>query len=93
MHYILIEKKAREYLQKLPIKTRRIIVGKIQELSVNPYPGSNKEKLECYNSPVVYRLHISRSYTVFYLIDEEKEVVKIEKIETIEKAHKTYSRR
>nr|WP_239441600.1 hypothetical protein [Methanospirillum hungatei] len=49
--------------------------------------------MEFQNPPVVYRLHISRSYTVFYLIEEEKKVVKIAKIETIEKAHKTYSRK
>ena len=45
-------------------------------------------EVECHNPPVVYRLHISRSYTVFYLIDEENEIVKIAKIETFEKAHK-----
>ena len=93
MFTILIEKKTREYLQKLPIKTRRIIVEKIQELQLNPFSGGNREKLEFQNPPVVYRLHISRSYTVFYLIEEEKQVVKIAKVETIEKAHKTYSRK
>lgn len=93
MFTILIEKKAREYLQKLPVKTRRIIVEKIQELQINPFSGGNKERIEYHKPPAVYRLHISRSYTVFYLIDEEKEVVKIEKIETIEKAHKTYTRK
>lgn len=43
--------------------------------------------------PVVYRLHVGRSFTVFYLIDHEVNQVKIEKITTIEKAHKEYFRR
>jgi mRNA-degrading endonuclease RelE of RelBE toxin-antitoxin system len=43
--------------------------------------------------PAVYRLHIGRSFTVFYIIEHEENVVKIVKIMTIERAHKDYSRR
>ena len=59
MFIILIEKKAREYLQKLPIKTRRIIVEKIQELQINPFSGGNEERLE-YHKP-----HVSVSVTIY----------------------------
>jgi len=90
---ILIEKRAREFLKKLPQKTRRIIVEKIQGLAEDPFPGGNKEKLECSHPPVVYRLHIGRSFTVFYTIEHDNNVVKIAKIMTIERAHKEYSRR
>ncbi|WP_298666448.1 type II toxin-antitoxin system RelE/ParE family toxin [uncultured Methanofollis sp.] len=92
MFTIVIERKAEEFLKKLPQKTRRIAVEKILELQEDPFPGGNKEKLECPHPPAVYRLHISRSFTVFYLIENDEQVVKIEKIMTIERAHKEYSR-
>jgi mRNA interferase RelE/StbE len=90
---IVIERKAEEFLKKLPKKTRRIAVEKILELREDPFPGGNKEKLECPHPPTVYRLHISRSFSVFYLIETDEQVVKIEKIMTIERAHKEYSRK
>lgn len=93
MFAILIERRAREFLKGLPPKTRRIVVEKIQELAENPFPGGDKEKLEYPHPPAIYRLHISRSFTVFYIIEPEENVIKIEKIMTIEKARKEYSRR
>ncbi|MDK2990703.1 MAG: mRNA interferase RelE/StbE [Methanoculleus sp.] len=93
MFTVLIERKARELLKRLPPKTRRIVVEKIQELAEDPFPGGNKEKLEYPHPPAVYRLHISRSFTVFYVIEHQESIVKIEKIVTIERAHKEYSRR
>lgn len=93
MFTIVIERKAREFVKKLPLKSRRIIVEKILELKEDPFPGGNKEKLDYPRPPVVYRLHIGRSFTVLYVIEHEESIVKIEKIMTIEKAHKEYSRR
>lgn len=90
---LFIERKARDYLKNLPPKSRRIITEKILELEKNPFPGDNKEKLEYPDPPAVYRLHISRSFTVLYLVDEKEKAVKIEKIMTMEKAHKEYHRR
>ncbi len=54
------------------------------ELKEDPFPGGNREKLECPHPPAVYRLHIGRSFTVFYVIES---IVKIEKIMAIEKVH------
>ena len=93
MFAIVIEKKAREFLKRLPPKIRRIIVEMILGLKDDPFPGGNKEKLEYPYPPTVYRLHIGRSFIVFYIIEYEENVVKIEKIVTIERAHKEYSRR
>jgi len=90
---IVIEKKAEKFLKKLPQKARRIVVEKISELKEDPFPGGNREKPDYHNSPAVYRLHVSRSFTVFYIIETEKHLIKIEKIRTIERAHKEYSRR
>lgn len=93
MFVILIEKKAREFLRKLPRKARRIVVEKLQGLAEDPYPGGNKERLEYPHPPAVYRLHISRSFTALYTIEQEERVVRIAKVMTIERAHKEYSRR
>ena len=93
MFTVLIERKAQEFLKRLPKNTRRIVVEKIQELAEDPFPGGNKEKLEYPHPPAVYRLHISRSFTVFYIIEHQESIVKIEKIVPIERAHKEYSRR
>ena len=93
MFTLVFERKAEKFLKKLPQKTRSIIVEKILDLIEDPFPGGNREKLECPHPPAVYRLHIGRSFTVFYILETDENVIKIEKIMTIEKAHKEYSRR
>ena len=93
MFAIVIERKAQAFLKKLPQKTRRIIVDKILELKQDPFPGGNKEKIDYPHPPAVYRLHVSRSFTVFYTIEQGEMLVKIEEIMTIEQAHKRYSHR
>jgi mRNA interferase RelE/StbE len=77
----------------LPKKTRHIVVGKILDLREDPFPNGNKEKLDYPHPPAVYRLYVSRSFTVFYIIASDENVIKIEEIMTIERAHKEYSRR
>ena len=93
MFTIVIERRTREFVKRLPPKTRRIIVEKILELKEDPFPGGNKEKLEYTRPPAVYRLHVGRSFTVFYVIEHKESIVKIEKIVTIKKVHKEHSRR
>ena len=93
MFAIVIEKKAKKFLKALPKKTRRIVIDKILELQEDPFPGGNKEKLEYAHLPAIYRLHISRSFTVFYIIETDEHLIKIERIQTIERAHKEYFRR
>ncbi len=85
MFTLIIERKAEKFITKLPQKTRRIIVEKILDLREDPFPGGNKEKIEYSSPPAVYRLHVGRSFTVFYLIETDKNIVKIEKIRTIKK--------
>ena len=93
MFTLVIESKAEKFLKTLPQKTRHIIIEKILDLKKDPFPKGNKEKLTYPHPPVVYRLHVSRYFTVFYIIETDENVIKIEKIMTIEKAHKEYSRR
>lgn len=92
MFSLIIDTKAEKFLKNLPQKSRRIIVEKVPDLREDPFPGGNKEKLEYPHPPAVYSLHIGRSFTVFYIIELDENIVKIEKILTIERAHKEYFR-
>jgi mRNA interferase RelE/StbE len=85
MFTLVIENKAEKFLKNLPQKTRRIIVEKILDLREDSFPKGSKEKLDYPHPPAVYRLHVSRSFTVFYIIETDKNVIKIEKIMTIKK--------
>ena len=81
-----------EEINRLPDKTRRIIRTALKRLENDPSPGSqgDKEKLVLRGGTVIYRLHISRSYTVFYEIDEDEKLVIVQEILPIEQAHKKY---
>ncbi len=76
----------------LPDKTRRIIKIALERLEKDPYPGTHgdKEKLVLKGGGVIYRLHISRSYTAFYDIEKEKKMVIVQEILPIDQAHKKY---
>ena len=90
-YQVLISKKALNFLDALPEKSQRIARDKITILYENPYPGKggNKEKLNL-SGYELYRMHIARTFTVFYRISENE--VRILEIMTIEKAHKRYGR-
>ena len=79
-------------INHLPVKTRRIIKTALKRLEEDPFPGSkgDKEKLVLKGGITIYRLHISRRYTVFYEIDKEEKLVIIQEILPIEQAHKKY---
>jgi mRNA-degrading endonuclease RelE of RelBE toxin-antitoxin system len=67
-----------------------MVSEKLQELSVNPHPGGNIERL-CIRGRMEYHgMHVSRSFTIFYTIHEEEKSVHILEILTIEQAHKKY---
>jgi mRNA interferase RelE/StbE len=92
---LLIEEKALEYLQSLPEKSRRLVAERCLALAGDPFPGSgsgDKEALHLSGFKKLYRLHVARSYTVFYRIFDDEKVVRIVAITTIEKAHKMYGR-
>jgi len=86
---LLIEKRALKYLSTLPEKSRRIIKERCSTLAENPFPGCDGDKELLHFDYKLYRLHVGRSFTVFYQISEEEKVVKILKIVHIDDAHKT----
>ena len=79
-------------INRLPEKTRRIIKNALKRLEEDPFPGSqgDKEKLVLRSGVIIYRLHISRSYAVFYEIDIEEKLVIVQEILPIGQAHKKY---
>ncbi|RLI79953.1 hypothetical protein DRP07_09640 [Archaeoglobales archaeon] len=86
---VLISKKALKFLNSLLEKSQRIVKEKLKVLYKDPYPGKNKEKLDL-QGYVLYRMHVARTFTVFYRICENE--VRILDIMTIEQAHKKYGR-
>jgi len=66
---VFISKKALKFLNSLPEKSQRIIENKLKILYEDPYPSKkgDKEKL---NLPdyELYRMHVARTFTVFYSI-------------------------
>ncbi len=79
-------------INRLPEKTRRIIKTALKRLEEDPFPGSqgDKEKLVLKGGVTIHRLHISRSYTVFYDIHKEEKLVIVQEILPIDQAHKKY---
>jgi len=88
---VVLSEGAVDFLHMLDDKSKSICKKNLQKLS-SPYPGrgiGDKEKLIVAGEEL-YRLHIGRSYTVFYIIDEKNKIVRVLEILTIERAHKKY---
>ena len=82
---------ASEFLKSLDSKTQRIIKSNLKKLENQPHDSpeaqsGDREKVSV-NGEEIYGMHISRSYTAFYTINEEPEQVIITDIDT---AHKMY---
>ena len=89
---LILWRELSDEINRLPEKTRRILKTALKRLEEDPFPGAqgDKEKLVLKGGVVIYRLHISRSYTVFYEIDKEEKLVIVHEILPIEQAHKKY---
>ena len=91
LYEVLASDKVSVFLSTLSIKSKNIITKNLSKLS-SPYPGrgsGDKEKLVI-SGEILYRLHIGRSYTAFYILDEENKLVRVIEVLTIEAAHKKY---
>ena len=90
MYRVLINRDAQKYIDSLTEKSKRIIKKKLETLKDNHHPGrADKKKLQLPDYDL-FRMHVSRSYTIFYRIYEEEKTVKVLDIMTIEEAHKRY---
>ena len=79
-------------INRLPGKIRRVIKPALERLEEDPFPDSkgDKERLVLKGGVIIYQLHISERYTVFYEIDKEENRVIVQEILPIEHAHKKY---
>ena len=87
---LLDKKRAKEFLESLTDKSRRIVISKLKDLAEDPHPGGSKEHLNVRGRTEYYRLPIGRTVTVFYTIHRMEREVHVLEILTIEQAHKKY---
>lgn len=87
---MVIDRKTLNYLSELPEKSRRLVKEKCHALAMDHFPGQGGDKELLHLEFKLYRLHIGRSFTVFYQVCEKDKQVKILEIVTIDKAHKIY---
>lgn len=87
---VVIDKTALAYLSQLPEKSHRLIMERCHALAENPFPGQGGDRELLHLEFKFYRMHVGRSFTVFYQICERDMLVKILEITTIDKAHKLY---
>ena len=85
---IKIEDRVKEFIRELPEKDRRVIGEHIERLSEHPNATGNIRKLPARKPR--WRMHISLKYTLFCYVDSD--IVWIDKIMTIEQAHKKYGK-
>lgn len=88
---ILVASDVHEFLDQLDEQSKQIVRENLQKLS-NPYPGrgiGDKEKIT-WRGDEVYRLHVGRTWTAFYDIDESAGIVRVLRIMPIDQAHKEY---
>jgi mRNA-degrading endonuclease RelE of RelBE toxin-antitoxin system len=91
---IRIDTEALDFLESLDDKSSRIIKNNLQKLEEEPYPSpdastGDREEVTV-RGEKTFRMHISRSYTAFYNINENLKQVIITEIVDIDKAHKMY---
>lgn len=89
---VLIAPAVSDFLKALDDKSRRICAANLKKLADGPYPGrgpGDKERLVV-RGEEVFRMHISRSYTAFYVVVEKERVVRVFELLPIDQAHKKY---
>lgn len=88
---VLVSQDIRELLESLDDKSERILRENLEKLA-EPYPGEgqgDKERIT-WRGQEVYRLHIGRTWTAFYDVDDGRSVVYVLKVLPIDDAHKQY---
>ena len=91
---VLLSDEAREYYGSLSEKSQRIVKENLKKLEDEPYPrpdaGSGDREKVVVDGEEVYRLHIGRTHTAFYVVVENDEQVRVVNLMTIDEAHKRY---
>ena len=89
---VFVTHEVQEIISLIDKKTSNMLIKNLKKLEENPYPGKgigDKEKLPV-SGKMRYRMHIGRTWAVFYSILEEKKQVRVAEILPIDEAHKKY---
>lgn len=89
---IQISEESHKFLKSLDEKSLRICKNNLSKLENNPYPGygkGDKEKIVVQGEEI-YRIHIGRTFTAFYVVLKDRKLVRIIEILPIDEAHKKY---
>lgn len=93
-YQVLLGDQPREFLRSADDKTEGIVKDHLNALSDEPYPRPGAGRGDREQLPVdgeeLYRMHISRTYTALYTIDEGGSKVRVREILPIDDAHKRY---
>lgn len=85
---------AQAVLEAMDDKSERIVRENLSKLADDPYPrpgaGSGDREKITFDGIEGYRMHISRTWTAFYTIEEEDSQVLVHEITDIDDAHKRY---
>ncbi len=91
---VLLADQPREYISALDDKSTRIVKDNLRKLEDDPYPrpesGSGDKEKIVVDGEQMYRLHISRTHTAFYIIAEAKNEIRVLEILPIDEAHERY---
>ena len=88
---VLVSQEVRRLLDDLDEKSARIVRENLRKCS-EPPPGvgqGDKERIT-WRGEDVYRLHIGRTLTAFYDVEENDEVVRVLRVMPIDDAHMEY---
>lgn len=89
---VVLSEESVEFLRALDEKSRRICKDDLRKLEADPYPGrgkGDKERLSV-DGEEIYRLHIGRTHTAFYIVLEDEQEVRVVEVLPIDDAHKRY---
>lgn len=90
---VLVSQEVRDLLADLGEKSARIVRDDLEKLT-NPHPGrgSGEKERVTWRGREVYRLHIGRTWTAFYDVEEVNDVVKVLRVMPIDDSHEAYGR-
>lgn len=93
-YQVLLGDQPREFFADADEKTERVVKDHLSSLGEQPHPRPGAGRGDREQLPVdgeeLYRMHISRTYTALYTIDEETDEVRVREILSIDEAHKRY---
>jgi mRNA interferase RelE/StbE len=84
--------RSRKFYRALPEKDRRIVVVHIRHLLEYPDIRADIECIDKTNTEQIWRMHVSRKYTIIYTVFLAGNEIHVDDLMTIEQVHKKYDR-